>query len=94
MHTVRKQLQHSVDTMLKEPHFWVKLLADLDYHHTKLEDVDGLLDTLLAYSKEEVATAVKQTVQASRFAAVVGTPVEDCQKDEAACGARSTELTP
>ena len=93
MRTVRKQLHHTVNTMLKEPRFWVNLLADLDYHHTKLEDVEGLLDTLLAYSKEEVATAVKQTVQAARFASVVGLPVEDCKTDKAACDARSTERT-
>jgi zinc protease len=94
IHTVRKQLQHSVDTMLKEPHFWVNLLADLDYHQKKLEDVDGLLDTLLTYSKAEVAAAVQQTVQAARFAAVIGVPAKDCETDTMACSVRRAVHTP
>jgi zinc protease len=72
--TVRKQMQNTMETMLKEPHFWVGLLADLEYHGTKLEDVNGLVDTLLAYSKEEIAATLKETVQAERFAVVVGRP--------------------
>ena len=56
--------------------------------------MDGLLDTLLAYRKEEVAAAVKHTVQAAHFAAVVGVPVKDCKTGKVACGTQSAERTP
>src|SRR5262249_30226167 len=32
MDTVRKQLQNTLETMYKEPRFWVDVLADLEYH--------------------------------------------------------------
>jgi zinc protease len=72
--TMRKQMQNTMETMLKEPHFWEGLLADLEYHGTELEDVNGLVDTLLAYSKEEIAATLQETVQAERFAVVIGRP--------------------
>ena len=48
--TVRKQLKNSIDMMLERPRFWVGLLADLEYHGTRLEDVAGLLDQVMAFS--------------------------------------------
>jgi zinc protease len=74
METVRRQMRHSVETMLQEPQFWVNLLSDLDYHGTYLEDVHGLLDKLLAYTKDDIAMAIKHTVQPGRFALVIGQP--------------------
>ncbi len=86
METVRKQLLNAVETMLKEPHFWVGLLKDLDYHDTKLEDVNGLLGKLLAYSKDDIAAAIKRTVQPERFAVVIGQPTAACIAQQAECG--------
>jgi zinc protease len=74
METVRRQMRHAVETMLQEPPFWVNLLSDLDYHGTNLEDVHGLLDKLMAYTKDDIAMAIKQTVQPERFALVIGEP--------------------
>ena len=74
METVRRQMRHSVETMLQEPRFWVNLLSDLDYHGTNLEDVHGLIDKLMAYTKDDIAIAIKQTVQPERFALVIGEP--------------------
>jgi zinc protease len=74
MATLRKQIQHTMTTQLQEPHFWVNLLADMDYHGTKLEDVDSLVEKLLRYSKEEIAATIKKTIQPERFAVVIGRP--------------------
>jgi len=41
MDTVRKQLQNILGTTYKEPRFWVDVLSDLEYHGTKLEDLEG-----------------------------------------------------
>ena len=74
MATLRKQMQHTMTTQLQEPRYWVNLLADMDYHGTKLEDVDGLVEKLLRYSKEEIAATIKKTIQPERFAVVIGRP--------------------
>jgi zinc protease len=74
METVRRQMRHMVESMLQEPPFWVNLLSDLDYHDTNLEDVHGLLDKLMAYTKDDITMAIKQTVQPERFALVIGEP--------------------
>ena len=82
--TVRQQMRNAIETMLQEPSFWVNLLADLDYHDTHLEDVHGLLDKLLGYSKAEIAALIKHTVQPNHFALVIGKP-----HPNAACGTQN-----
>ena len=72
--TARKQISNAVETMLQEPHFWVNLLSDLDYHGTRLDDVHGLIDKLMAFSKADIAAATRQIVRPERFALVVGQP--------------------
>jgi zinc protease len=74
METVRKQIQNSMETMLKEPRFWVGLLADLEYHGTDLEDVHDALDKYLAFTKAEIAAEIKKTVVPGRFAMVLARP--------------------
>lgn len=72
--TVRKQLSNSLETMLKEPQFWVYILADLEYHGTRLQDIVGLVDKLMAYSKTDIAEQVRKVVVPERFALVIATP--------------------
>jgi predicted Zn-dependent peptidase len=72
--TVHRQLKNTLDTMLKEPSFWVGLLADLEYHGTHLEDVDGLVDKLLALGQVEIAAEARKTIVPERFAMVIGRP--------------------
>ena len=72
--TVRKQLSNSLETMLKEPQFWVYILADLEYHGTRLQDIVGLVDKLMAYSKADIAEQVRKVVVPERFALVIATP--------------------
>jgi zinc protease len=72
--TVRAQLKNSIETTLKEPRFWVRLLADLEYHGTHLEDVHGLLDQIMAFSQADIAAEAKKTIVPERFAMVIGRP--------------------
>jgi zinc protease len=74
METVRKQLQNHLETMYKEPRYWVDLLSDLEYHGTKLEDLEGMIDKYLALSKDEVAAEMRKTVMPERFALVLARP--------------------
>jgi zinc protease len=74
VNTVRKQLKNSINTMLKRPRFWVNLLSDLEYHGTHLEDVVGLLDQILAFSRSDIAAEAKKVITPERFILVVGNP--------------------
>ena len=74
METVRKQMQNSLETMYKEPRFWVDVLSDLEYHGTKLADMEGAIDKFLAFSKEEVAAEMRKTVVPERFAIIIAHP--------------------
>jgi zinc protease len=41
--TARRQFVNIFDTTIKDPRFWGNLLSDLEYHETKLEDIDGVV---------------------------------------------------
>ncbi len=72
--TVRKQLKNSIDMMLERPRFWVGLLADLEYHGTRLEDVAGLLDQVMAFSLADITAEARKVITPERFAMVIGHP--------------------
>ena len=82
--TVRSQLRNSLETMLKEPQFWVYILADLEYHGTRLQDIVGLVDKLVAYSKADIAEQVKKVVVPEHFALVIATPKSEEGNDREA----------
>jgi zinc protease len=72
--TVRKQIRNSMETALKEPGYWVELLATLEYHHTRLEDVDGLVNKLAALSREAIAAEIRKAVIPERSAMIIARP--------------------
>jgi predicted Zn-dependent peptidase len=72
--TVRKQFKNNLETMFKEPSYWVGVLSDLEYHGTRLEDVYGLLDQVMAYSQEDIAAEARKIVVPERFAVSIGRP--------------------
>ncbi|MGE3538878.1 MAG: M16 family metallopeptidase [Candidatus Tectimicrobiota bacterium] len=74
MDTVRKQMQNYLETLYKEPRFWVDVLSDLEYHGTQLTDLEGAIDKFLAFSKEEIAAEVRKTIVPERFATVIARP--------------------
>jgi hypothetical protein len=60
--------------MYKEPRFWVDVLSDLEYHGTKLEELEKAIDTYLAFSKDEVAAEMRKTIVPEHFAMVLARP--------------------
>jgi zinc protease len=72
--TVHKQFKNSVETMLKEPGFWVEVLADLEYHGTRLEDVEHLLAEVLAFTQADIAAEARKTIMPARFLMIIGRP--------------------
>jgi zinc protease len=82
MDTVRKQLQNNLESMYKEPQFWVDVLSDLEYHDTKLDDIDGAIAKFLAFRKEEVAAEMRKTVTPERFAVISARPKAPASVEE------------
>jgi zinc protease len=82
MDTLRKQLQNNLETLYKEPRYWVEILSDLEYHGTKLVDLEGLIDKFLALSKDEVAAEMRKTVVPERFTMVLARPKAPSTEDE------------
>jgi zinc protease len=82
MDTVRKQLQNNLETLYKEPRYWVELLSDLEYHGTRLVDLEGIIAKFLALSKDEVAAEMRKTVVPERFAMVQARPKAPGTADE------------
>jgi zinc protease len=74
METVRKQLQNILGTTYKEPRFWVDVLSDLEYHGTKLADLEGAIEKFLAFSKDEVVAEMRKTIVPEHFAMVLARP--------------------
>jgi zinc protease len=91
MATVRKQLVNELEVQLKEPSYWSNLLADLDYHGTKLSDVKELVAKMTSYSRDDVRGAVQKYVKDERRIEVLATPKpgaapakkEEAKKEEA-----------
>ncbi len=82
METVRKQLQNTLETMYKEPRFWVDVLSDLEYHGTKLADLEGAIEKFLAFSKDDVAAEMRKTVVPERFATIIARPKAPTASEE------------
>jgi len=74
MATVRKQLDNQLAVMLREPSYWLGVLADLDYRGTKLSDVAALRERMLGYSAKEVHKTLRKFVRSDRYLQVVATP--------------------
>ncbi|MGQ4807162.1 hypothetical protein NKDENANG_00506 [Candidatus Entotheonellaceae bacterium PAL068K] len=72
--TLHKQLKNSLKTTLERPRFWLRLLADLEYHGTRLQDVHGLVDKILAFGQADIAAETRKVVTPERFAVVIGRP--------------------
>jgi hypothetical protein len=68
--------------MYKEPRFWVDVLSDLEYHGTKLQDLEGAIEKYLAFSKDEVAAEMRKTVVPERFAMVLARPKAPTASEE------------
>ena len=82
MDTVRKQLQNDMETTYKEPRFWIYVLADLEYHSTNLEDLEGAIEKFLAFSKDDVAAEIRKTVVPERFAMIMARPKAPATSEE------------
>jgi predicted Zn-dependent peptidase len=74
MDTVRKQYKNMLETQLKEPSYWLGVLADLDYRGTKLADIKELQEKMQSYTKEDVLEAAKKYMTEENRIQVIALP--------------------
>src|SRR5262249_28221699 len=71
---VRKQFKNSLDTQLKEPGYWVRVLNDLDYRGTKLSDVKEVAEKFGSYTRDDIMEVLKRYMTSERQIQVIATP--------------------
>jgi hypothetical protein len=62
--------------LLRKPSYWLDVLADLDYHGTKLSDVSVLRERMLSYTAGEVHKTVRKFIRPEGYLQVIATPKE------------------
>ena len=72
--TAREQASLSFRGGTRMPAFWLDVLADLEYMGGDLAWVQGYLDSVRHYTREDVHAAVRQYLRAERFVRVIGVP--------------------
>jgi zinc protease len=83
MATVRKQIENQLEVQLREPSYWLGLLADLDYRGTKLADVQVLRERMQSYTREEIFKTVRKYVRPEGYLQVIATPKPGAAPKEA-----------
>ncbi len=72
--TVRKHLTDLAARSLRDPKFWSRSLADLDYHGGSLTDLASLADTFAGFTAGEVLEVLARTVTDERRLTVICLP--------------------
>jgi len=74
MATVRKQFANQIETQMKEPRYWLGVLADLDYVGTHLKDVKEVMEKYLSYTGRDLQETARRYVTEERRIQVVARP--------------------
>ena len=81
MDVVRKQFANRIETSQKEPRYWASILADLDYHGTKLSDVKEAREKYTTYTRYDLLEVLGKYVTGERRIQVIALPKEADQPD-------------
>ncbi len=76
METVRKELGDLVKRFFRDPKYWGRVLADLDYHGTRLDDLKTMRERLLAVTGSDLREALQRYIVEERRIQVVCIPRE------------------
>jgi len=87
METAHKQFRNSIEQSQKKPGYWASVLADLDYHGTKLSDVKEALEKYTTYTREDLLESLQKHITDSRLIQVIALPkkppaAEDAEKEK------------
>jgi zinc protease len=74
MDIVHKQFRNLIETSQKEPGYWASVLADLDYHGTRLEDVKTAMEAYTSYTREDLLDVLGRYLTEERRLHVIVRP--------------------
>ncbi len=81
MDVARKQFANRIETSQKEPRYWASVLADLDYHGTKLSDVKEAKEKYTTYTRYDLLQILGKYVTDERRIQVIALPKKADQPD-------------
>ncbi|MFO7958779.1 MAG: insulinase family protein [Candidatus Brocadiia bacterium] len=76
MATVRRQFANVIETQQQEPSYWARVMADMDYHGTRLEDVKQAMDKYTTYTTDDMLDVLDRYVTEARRIRVIALPQE------------------
>jgi zinc protease len=82
MEAVHKQFGNFIETDQKEPSYWVRVLAELDYHGTVLSDVKEAYEKYTSYTREDVLEVLRKYMTEERRIQVIALPKEPPSEEE------------
>jgi zinc protease len=74
--TAKSQLANQLTPQMKDPHFWLGELCDLEYRHRSLDDIKQLPDVYNTFSASQVRDAVRKYATDSRLVRIEVLPAE------------------
>lgn len=76
MATVRRQFANIIETQQQEPSYWARVMADMDYHGTRLEDVKQAMENYTTYTAEDMLDVLDGYATEARRIRVIALPKE------------------
>ncbi|MCA8959039.1 MAG: insulinase family protein [Planctomycetes bacterium] len=84
--TAKKQISNILDTQMKEPAFWLRQLADLDYRGDELSELEGLVEYYQSISPEMVKAVAQKYIRPEAEIRIVASPKSEATADVASDG--------
>jgi len=86
METAHKQFRNTIEQSQKKPGYWAGVLADLDYHGTKLSDVKEALEKYTTYPREDLLESLRKHLTDRRLIQVIALPKKPAAAENAEQG--------
>jgi len=74
MDAVRKQFANIIETQQQEPSYWARVMADMDYHGTRLQDVRQAMEMYTTYTAEDMLDVLDRCVAEARRIRIIAVP--------------------
>ena len=72
----KKQIENNLDTGMKEPRYWMRVLRHLDLHERNLDDEKGKVDSYNRYTVKQVRDVFRKYYTPERQYKVTATPTK------------------
>ncbi len=83
LENAKKQIDNNLETQMREPRFWTRLLSSFDLHHRNLDEAKSARNTYANMSSEQVQRVFKKYYKPTRQFSVTAVPVKPQTSDDA-----------